>query len=99
MNSPTFGAVKDVTTEPPAEQTLKERECIHRQMGAAGAFYAGDRFVSALQRMRGEAGLALARKVGAFFWADAPRINVWLCHGCAREASLARREDVEADAA
>lgn len=92
-------AVKDVTTEPPTEQSRQERECVHRRAGAAGDFYTGDLFVSALQRMRGEAALALARKVGAFFWADAPRVNVWLCRGCAREASLARPDAVEADAA
>lgn len=91
--------MKDVTTEPPAEQAQRERECVHRQTGAAGDFYAGDRFVAALQRMRGAAALALARKVGAFFWADAPRVSVWLCHGCAREASLGRPDAVEADAA
>lgn len=68
-------------------------------MGASGDFYAGDRFVSALQRMRGEAALALSRKVAAFFWADAPHVSVWLCHGCAREASLKRPDAVEADAA
>lgn len=91
--------MKDVTTEPPAEQSHRERECVHRQAGAAGDFYAGDQFVSALQRMRGGAALALARKVGAFFWADAPRVSVWLCHACAREAMLTRPEAVEADAA
>jgi hypothetical protein len=92
-------AVKDITTDPPAEQFQKERECVHRRMGAPGDFYAGDRFVSALQRMRGEAALVLARKVGAFFWADAASVSVWLCHGCAREASLTRPDAVEADAA
>ena len=92
-------AVTDVTTEPPVEQSQRERECVHRRAGAAGDFYPGERFVSALQRMRGDAALALARKVGAFFWSDAPRVSVWLCHGCAREAALARPGAVEADAA
>ncbi|HEX8721873.1 MAG TPA: hypothetical protein VF736_14660 [Pyrinomonadaceae bacterium] len=91
--------MKDVTTEPPAEQPQRERECVHRRPGAAGDFYAGEQFVSALQRMRGGAALALARKVGAFFWADAPRVRVWLCHGCAREAMLARPDAAKADAA
>lgn len=91
--------MKDITTEPPAGQFQQERECVHRRTGAAGEFYAGDRYVSALQRMRGGAALALARKVGAFFWEDAPRVSVWLCRGCAREASLARPEAEQADAA
>ena len=91
--------MNDVTTDPPAEQPRRERECVHRQTGASGDFYAGDQFVSALQRMRGGAALALARKVGAFFWADAPRVSVWLCHDCAREASLRRPDAVKADAA
>ncbi|HEX7317514.1 MAG TPA: hypothetical protein VF297_26675 [Pyrinomonadaceae bacterium] len=91
--------MEELTTETPAEQSHHERECIHRQKGAAGEFYAGDAYVSALQRMRGEAALALGRKVGAFFWSDAPRVRVWLCHACAREASLKRPDAVEADAA
>jgi hypothetical protein len=68
-------------------------------MGARGDFYSGLQFVSALQRMRGGAAVELARKVGAFFWSDAPRVSVWLCHDCAREASLARPGIAEADAA
>ena len=88
--------MKDAETEPSAKQSQRERECVHRRAGAAGDFYAGDLFVSALQRMRGEAALALARKVGAFFWEDAPRVSVWLCHGCAREASLPRPDAVKA---
>lgn len=91
--------MKELTTEPPAEQSQQERECVHRPTGAAGDFYAGVSFVSALQRMRGEAALALGRKVGPFFWSDAPRVSVWLCHACAREASLKRPGAFEADAA
>lgn len=93
-----FFPVKDVTTKPPTEQPHQERECVHRRAGAQGDFYPGARFVHALQRMRGEAALALSRKVGAFFWSDAARLSVWLCHDCAREASLARPA-AEADAA
>lgn len=94
-----FFTVIDVTTEPQPEQPHRERECIHRRLGAGGDFYPGQQFVSALQRMRGGAGFALARKVGAFFWSDAPRVSVWLCHDCAREASLARHGILTADAA
>jgi hypothetical protein len=49
--------------------------------------------------MRGGAAVELARKVGAFFWSDAGRVSVWLCHDCAREASLATSDKLEADAA
>jgi hypothetical protein len=91
--------VKDVTTQPIPEQPHRERECVHRRAGAGGDFYGGVQFIRALQRMRGESALAMAHKVGAFFWSDAPRVSVWLCHGCAREAALARPDVVEADAA
>jgi hypothetical protein len=91
--------VKDVTTEPTLEQPHRERECVHRRAGAEGDFYGGSQFIRALQRMRGEAALTMAQKVGAFFWSDAPRVSVWLCRDCAREAALARPDIVEADAA
>jgi hypothetical protein len=68
-------------------------------MGAGGDFYSGEQFVSALQRMRGGEAVELARKVGAFFWSNAPRVSVWLCQECAREASLARPDILKADAA
>ena len=92
-------AVEDLTTGAPPKQPHRERECIHRRAGAEGDFYGGEQFVRALQRMRGEAALALARKVGAFFWSDAPRVSVWLCHDCAREAALVKPGLAEADAA
>ena len=47
----------------PEELTRRERECLHRSSGRDGAFYPGEQFVSALRRLRGEAGLSLARKV------------------------------------
>ena len=94
-----FFAVIDVMTEPQAEQPHRERECAHRRTGALGDFYAGEQFVSALQRMRGGDAVTMARKVGAFFWSDAPRVSVWLCHECARETSLARPDSLKADAA
>lgn len=91
--------MKDVTTEPTAEQPHRERECVHRRAGAEGDFYGGVQFIRALQRMRGDVALAMAQKVGAFFWSDAPRVRVWLCRGCAHEAALARPDNVDADAA
>lgn len=68
--------------------SLHERECLHRAAGSVGTFYPGDQFISALQRLRGEAGLRMARKVQPFFWADAPLLSVWLCAECAVEAGL-----------
>lgn len=68
--------------------TLRERECLHRSPGLPGTLYPGEQFVSALHRLRGEAGLRLARKVQPFFWADAPLLRVWLCEKCSAEAGL-----------
>ena len=78
----------------PENLTRRERECLHRSSGRDGAFYPGEQFVAALYRLRGEAGLRLARKVQPFFWADADLLSVWLCAECSREAGLvlARRE-------
>lgn len=70
------------------DQALRERECMHRAHGVRGTYYAGEQFVSALQRLRGEAGLRMARKVQPFFWADAPLLSVWLCEECSAEAGL-----------
>ena len=72
------------------EQTIWERECSHRQAGttAAGEFYPGTIFVRQLQRLKGEAALKFANRVTPFFWADAPRVRVWLCGACAGELSL-----------
>ncbi|MGH9943602.1 MAG: hypothetical protein ACRD9R_14750 [Pyrinomonadaceae bacterium] len=69
-------------------EAVRERECIHRKQGAAGGFYTGEEFVARLQRLRGKEATELTRKVGAFFWADAPRIRVWLCTDCAAELDI-----------
>jgi hypothetical protein len=71
-----------------SEESLRERECIHRQRGAEGAFYRGESYIGALQRMRNEAAMRMAGKVGAFFWSDAQHVRVWLCRECAEEAQL-----------
>lgn len=65
---------------------------MHRPAGRFGAFYSGGQFVAALYRLRGEAGLKMARKVQPFFWADAPLVTVWLCAECAAEAGLSPEE-------
>ena len=70
------------------EEAVHERECIHRRKGVPGEFYQGDSYVRALQRLRNEAAMKMASKVGAFFWSDAPHVRVWLCRECASEVRL-----------
>ena len=70
------------------KQDFRERECIHRDDGAEGAFYNGVFYVQALQRLSVDAAVQMASKVSPFFWADAPHILVWLCHDCASELRL-----------
>jgi len=70
-------------------QTFRERECIHREEGAAGDFYNGAFYVQALQRLRVDDAVRVASKVSSFFWSDAPHILVWLCHDCASDLRLA----------
>ena len=69
-------------------QTFRERECIHREEGAEGDFYNGVFYVQALQRLRVNEAVQMARKVTSFFWADAPHILVWLCDDCAAQLRL-----------
>ncbi len=73
------------------KQAADERECIHRSRNAAGGFYRGDVYVESLQRLRSADAMKMASKVSAFFWADAPRLRVWLCHECAGELKLQGR--------
>lgn len=67
---------------------FRERECVHRQQGAAGEFYRGTSYVKSLQRLRTEAALRVAAKVTAFFWSDAAQVVVWLCRDCAVELGV-----------
>lgn len=69
-------------------QTFRERECIHREEGAAGEFYNGAFYVQALQRLRVDDAVRVAGKVSSFFWADAPHILVWLCQDCAADLHI-----------
>jgi len=78
----------DMDQEVINEESGRERECIHRQRGAVGEFYQGDRYILALQRLRNDAAMKMASKVGAFFWSDAPHVKVWLCQDCATEIKL-----------
>jgi len=71
-----------------SRQTFRERECIHREEGAEGDFYNGVFYIQALQRMRVNEAVQMARKVTSFFWADAPHILVWLCDDCATQLRL-----------
>ena len=70
------------------KQVFRERECIHRDLGAEGEFYNGVFYVQALRRMHVDSALQIANKVSSFFWVDAPHILVWLCRDCAAELSL-----------
>jgi hypothetical protein len=69
-------------------QIFRERECIHRDEAADGDYYNGVFYIQALQRLRVDDAVRVSGKVTSFFWADAPHIQVWLCHGCAAELRL-----------
>lgn len=69
-------------------QMYRERECIHRDEGAAGEFYNGAFYIQALQRLRVDQAVEVAGRVSSFFWSDAPNIMVWLCDSCASELRL-----------
>jgi hypothetical protein len=71
-----------------AKQWFRERECIHIEEGAEGESYSGVYYVQALQRLPIDQAMQIARKIGSFFWADAPHIVVWLCQECAEELSI-----------
>ena len=81
----------DMDQEVIKEEAGRERECIHRRRGVEGEFYQGDRYILALQRLRNDAAMKMASKVGAFFWSDAPHLKVWLCQDCAREIKLLKQ--------
>ncbi len=71
-----------------SNRTFRERECIHRQRGAEGAFYNGTAYVQSLERLGAAAAMKMAGNVTSFFWSDAPQITVWLCRGCAVELRM-----------
>ncbi len=70
------------------KQFFFERECVHRDKGADGDMYNGMFFVQALQRLQSNDAVRFAGKVSPFYWADAPRVLVWLCRECAAELRL-----------
>lgn len=69
-------------------QLKTERQCVHRANGAVGEYYRGDTYINSLQKVRGPHAFEIAQRVGAFFWADAPRMRVWLCSECASTLSV-----------
>ena len=73
---------------PMKRPVFRERECIHQDEGLDGEFYSGTFYIQHLQRLPVDAAVEMASKVSSFFWADAPHIQVWLCHNCAREVGL-----------
>ncbi len=76
--------------EPPVEttSTAQVRYCIHYRAHPLGAYYSGREYVAALQKLKAKAAMQAAGKVEAFFWQDAPKVQVWLCHDCAVELGL-----------
>ena len=77
-----------MSADPTDDSRVRERECVHRKGGAAGDFYGGEEYVSALMRLGGQGAMRVAGNVGAFFWSDAPHVRVWLCTDCAAEVGL-----------
>lgn len=72
----------------------RERFCKHHRTKPLGTYYSGLEFIAALQRLKADAAVRAAGNVEAFFWKDAPLINVWLCHECAENMAL-RSEPVK----
>ena len=77
-----------------AEQSFRERECVHRAAGATeGEFYLGASYVQSLMRLRAAAAAEFANRVTSFFWSDAQQIVVWLCRDCASRLDSLRPAD------
>jgi len=76
-----------------AEQSFRERECVHRQGGTDGEFYLGASYVQSLMRLRAAAAAEFANRVTSFFWSDAQQIVVWLCRDCASRLDSLRPAD------
>jgi hypothetical protein len=74
--------------EVPQGAAARERFCIHYGMRPPGAYYGGTEYVAALQRLKADAAMRVTNNVEAFFWQDAPRVKVWLCHACAAALAL-----------
>ena len=70
------------------KKEFRERECIHQEEGAEGAFYNAVFYLQALQRLPVDDAVRMSGKVSPFFWSDAPQILVWLCTDCASELRL-----------
>ena len=66
-----------------------ERECIHYEQGSEAEPYNGAFYIQALQRLRSDEAVRVSRNIAPFFWADAHKTRVWLCHDCAMELNLA----------
>ncbi len=69
-------------------KTARERFCKHYRTSPPGTYYSGTEYVTALQRLKVNAAMQAASNVEAFFWKDAPLVNVWLCHECAGTMAL-----------
>jgi hypothetical protein len=71
-----------------AESTAFVRSCIHYRTHPPGAYYGGIEYVAALQKLKASAAMQAVNKVESFFWNDAPKVQVWLCHECAAALGL-----------
>lgn len=76
-----------------AEQSYRERECVHRGHDTEGEFYLGASYVQSLMRLRAAAAAEFANRVTSFFWSDAQEIVVWLCRDCASRLDSLRPAD------
>ncbi len=64
------------------------RYCIHYRKHPPGAYYGGIEYVAALQKLKASAAMQAVGNVESFFWNDAPKVQVWLCHECAAALGL-----------
>jgi hypothetical protein len=69
-------------------RTALMRFCIHHKAQPPGAYYSGTEYVAALQRLKADAAVKATGNIEAFFWKDAPTVQLWLCHECARALAL-----------
>lgn len=82
------GTLRSMINQTRLQEAARERQCIHRKPDIGGEYHTGESYIAALQRLHIEKAQSMARKVGAFFWSDAPSMKVWLCQECATELGL-----------
>jgi hypothetical protein len=73
-----------------------ERHCSHCSRESPGEVYSGRDYLSALQRLKGEAAELQGHKMEPFFWSDADLMHVRLCKECVAHLGLGRTGDAHA---